>query len=87
VVSFAKMVRHPRVVRRVREEVQKFNLTLGQTEKIKKFRLISDEWTVQTGELSPTLKLRRKFIHEKYYNLIEETYRSTEFNYRVDGVQ
>jgi long-chain acyl-CoA synthetase len=87
VVSYARMVKHPRVVGRIREEVHKFNGTLGQTEKIKKFRLIPDEWTVESGELSPTLKLRRKFIFEKYFHLIEETYRSTEFNYRVESLQ
>lgn len=87
VVSFEKLVRHPRVVRRIREEVQNLNRDLGQTEKIKKFRLIPEEWNVESGELSPTLKLRRKFIHEKYLHLIEETYHSSEYNYRVDGAQ
>ncbi len=87
VVSFAKTVRHPRVIRRIREEVQKVNLSLGQTEKIKKFRLIPEEWTVQSGELSPTMKLRRKFIQQKYKQLIDETYRSSEFNYRVENPQ
>jgi long-chain acyl-CoA synthetase len=86
IVPFEKLLRHPRVVRRVRKEVQKLNETLGQTEKIKKFRLIPKEWTVETGELSPTMKLRRKFILEKYEQLIEETYRSSEYDYRVDGI-
>ena len=57
----------------------------GQTEKIKKFRLICHEWSVESGELSPTLKLRRDFIHEKYYQVIEDTYRSAEFNYRSES--
>ncbi|HNW76728.1 MAG TPA: AMP-dependent synthetase/ligase [Bacteroidales bacterium] len=85
VVSFERMLKNPRVIHRIREEVQKYNQSLGQTEKIKKFRLIHEEWSVQTGELSPTLKLRRKVIQEKYFKLIEETYHSQEFNYRVEG--
>jgi len=64
--------------------VERYNQDLGQTEKIKKFRLLDAEWTTASGEISPTLKLRRKFIAEKYSRIIEETYRSSEFNYRVE---
>lgn len=70
------------IIARMNEEVNRINRDLGQTEKIKKFRLLPDEWTVESGELSPTLKLRRKFIQEKYYTEIEETYRSPEYNYK-----
>jgi len=85
--SREKAVKTSTIIRRIHKEVTRFNLDLGQTEKIKKFRLIADEWSVETGELSPTLKLRRKFIHEKYFQLIEETYRSPEYNYREDKDQ
>ncbi|MBE0648931.1 MAG: long-chain fatty acid--CoA ligase [Bacteroidales bacterium] len=74
------------ILHRMNEEVNRINRELGQTEKIKKFRLLPDEWTIESGELSPTMKLRRKFILEKYYNEIEETYRSPEYNYREDPV-
>ena len=70
-----------RIVKRIQQEVRFYNRDLGRTEKIKKFRLIPAEWSVSTGELSPTLKLRRKFIQEKYYHVIEETYRSPEYEY------
>jgi long-chain acyl-CoA synthetase len=80
-----KAVTNPRIIRRIKEEVTRFNQELGQTEKIKKFRLLADEWTIEGGELSPTMKLRRKFILEKYYQVIEETYRSNEFNYKVES--
>jgi long-chain acyl-CoA synthetase len=82
-VSRDKAVRTPEIIRRIRREVERFNQDLDQTEQIKKFRLISDEWTTDSGEISPTLKLRRKFIIEKYSKVIEETYRSSEFNYRI----
>ncbi len=75
---------NPGIISRMQEEVKRINLDLGQTEKIKKFRLLSDIWSVETGELSPTLKLRRKFILEKYYNEIEKTYKSLEYDYKVD---
>ncbi len=74
----------PRIIGRMQEEVKRINLKLGQTEKIKKFRLLATIWSVETGELSPTLKLRRKFIQEKYYEEIENTYKSPEHDYKVD---
>ena len=53
-------------------------------DQIKKFRLLDSVWSTETGEISPTLKPRRKFIVEKYSRIIEETYRSAEYNYRVE---
>ncbi len=78
-----KAVNNPVIIRRIRQEVERFNQDLGQTEKVKKIRLLNAEWSVDSGEISPTLKLRRKFIVEKYSKIIEETYRSSEFNYKV----
>ncbi len=83
--SKKKAVTNPKIIRRIKQEVERFNQDLDQTEKIKKIRLLDAEWTTESGEISPTLKLRRKFIMEKYSRIIEETYRSSEFNYRMDG--
>ena len=83
--SREKAVKNPVIISRIRKEVEWFNHGLDKTEKIKKIRLIDAEWTTDSGEISPTLKLRRKFIIEKYTGIIEETYRSSEFNYRVEG--
>ena len=80
--SKGKAIQDPRIIKRIREEVERFNGDLGQSEKIKKFRLMASEWSMASGELSPTLKLRRKFIQEKYSQVIEETYRSPEYKYR-----
>jgi long-chain acyl-CoA synthetase len=82
-ISREKAANNPKIIKRIQREIDHYNQDLGQTEKIKKFRLISDEWSIDSGELSPTLKLRRKFIIEKYSQLIEETYRSPEFNYKI----
>jgi len=82
-VSRENAANNLRIIKRIQKEIDHYNQDLGQTEKIKKIRLISDEWSIDSGELSPTLKLRRKFILEKYSKLIEEAYRSPEFNYRT----
>lgn len=58
----------------IKEEIRKINKSLGQVEQIVKFQLLHNEWTPESGELSPTLKLRRKFIHEKYQDLIQQVY-------------
>jgi long-chain acyl-CoA synthetase len=43
-------------------------------EQVKKFELLDSEWTIDGGELTPTLKLKRKVIMEKYRNVVERIY-------------
>jgi len=70
----ADLITHPTVQGKFLTEVKEINQTLGQHEEIKRFRLIADSWSAQTGELSQTLKLRRKVIETKYKGLIEEIF-------------
>ncbi len=59
---------------RIQQEVNTLNESYANYEKIKKFELIKDEWTIQTGELTPTLKLKRRNIMAKYQALIDKIY-------------
>jgi long-chain acyl-CoA synthetase len=68
------LIKKPEVVALIQKEVNAINKTLGLHEEIKRFRLVCAEWSPVTGELSPTLKLRRNIIVEKYKHLIEEIY-------------
>ena len=70
----ADLITNPVVQSEFLREVKEINKTLGQHEEIKRFRLISDSWSPQTGELSQTLKLKRKVIEAKYNALIEEIF-------------
>jgi long-chain acyl-CoA synthetase len=70
----ATMIRNPRVIERVTREVEELNAGFAQYEQIKKFELLPKEWTMDTGELTATLKLRRKIIAEKYKEQIERIY-------------
>ncbi len=70
----AELIEHPEVIACINQEVRETNKTLGQHEEIKRVRLVVDTWSSQTGELSPTLKLRRKYVAEKYKNIIYEIY-------------
>jgi long-chain acyl-CoA synthetase len=67
-------VRNPKIVEMIQQVVDAKNEGLGHTDQIKRFRLIPEEWTVHGGQLTPTLKLKRKVIVERYKNLIEEMY-------------
>ncbi len=69
-----KLIKNPQVVERIKKEINKLNKELGQHEKVKKFELIDDEWTTESGELSPTLKLKRSVIAKKYKAQIEVLY-------------
>lgn len=68
------LIQKPEVLEQIRKEVNLINKTLGTHEQISRIRLVNDEWSQATGELSPTLKLRRSVVAEKYKNLIDDIY-------------
>lgn len=69
-----ELISNPLVFARYQKEVTEMNQNLGDHEKIKRFRLVSEEWTSQTGELSPTLKLKRNVLYKKYSDVISEIF-------------
>jgi len=69
-----ELVKNPSVQSLFSSEVEKLNKKLSPPERINRFRLVQDEWSPVTGELSPTLKLRRQFIQNKYKELISQVY-------------
>lgn len=64
----------PEVKKRISVEIEKVNTLLGEHERIVKFELTENSWSVETSELTPTLKLRRKIISEKYSDLINKLF-------------
>ena len=69
-----ELIKNEKVKARIWEEIEHYNTFYGSWEQLKKIELASAEWSVPTGELTPTLKLKRKFILEKYKNLFENIY-------------
>lgn len=69
-----EMISHPRVQEHYKSIVEKFNVQFNHIEQVKKFELLNAEWTIDGGELTPTLKLKRKVITEKYGEAIERIY-------------
>lgn len=70
----AESVMNEKVLDRIQEEVDEANEKFAKWEKIKQFRLTPDVWTVDEGHLTPTMKLRRKIIKEKYIDLYNQIY-------------
>ena len=61
-------------VNRIQKEIDFYNKNFGKWEQIKKFEITEDEWTATAGHLTPTMKMRRKIIKEKYKNLHQKIY-------------
>ena len=71
------LISHPKVMARIQREVDHFNKRLDHIEQIKVHSLVCENWTPETGELSPTLKLKRKILMAKYKTKIEDIYKQT----------
>jgi long-chain acyl-CoA synthetase len=72
--SDKEMINHKDYKNRIKKEVDCFNKQFGDTERIKKFELIDHEWTIDTGEITANLKLKRATLLKKYANLIDKIY-------------
>jgi long-chain acyl-CoA synthetase len=72
--SNEEAVNNTRIIEKFKEAVDEKNTNFGHTEQIKKFRLVPEEWTIQGGQLTPTMKLKRKVISERYKDLIDAIY-------------
>jgi long-chain acyl-CoA synthetase len=70
----AKLVADDRVVAAYAEIVRQVNAGLANFESLKRFRVVPEEWSQETGELTPSMKLKRRVITEQYAALIDELY-------------
>jgi len=76
-ISFSvpiEMIQLPEIISVFSSEIETINKRLGSSERINRYRLVPDEWSPATGELSPTLKLRRQFILNKYKEVLDQIY-------------
>ena len=71
----AALARHPKVMERVSRIVEERNAELQSYAKIKKFTILADDFTVENGFLTPTLKVKRKVIRDKYQGALDQLYR------------
>ena len=69
-----EMIQSKDIIMRFRKEIDKYNATLGDYEQVKKFELIAKEWTIESGEMTASLKPRRSKIMANYADLVEKIY-------------
>ena len=69
-----ELIENTQVIQRIQEEVDVLNEKFGNWEKIKRFELTEDVWSIDGGQLTPTLKLKRKIVMEKYKDLYSKIY-------------
>jgi len=73
----SELCQHPRIIDLFERQVAQHTRDLAQYEKVKKIALLENEFTIETGELTPTLKVKRRVIDEKYRNVIDRLYEDT----------
>lgn len=74
VSSNKELIENQEIKQLYKDIVTDFNVNFGKVEQIKQFELLADEWTVENGLLTATMKLRRKVLKEKYKDLIDSFY-------------
>lgn len=70
----ATLIKEEVLIKRIQKEVDRYNERFGKWEMIKKFELTPDVWSIEDGHLTPTMKMRRKIIKEKYMDLYNKIY-------------
>ncbi len=73
-VSDAELIKDPRVLKKYQKVIDKYNPEFNKVEQIKKFVLLPQEFTIENGELTPTMKLKRKQILQRHKSLIDQIY-------------
>lgn len=74
VTGAADLCDHPKIIDLIRRQIESATGNLSQFEKVKKFALLENELTVDGGELTPTLKVKRRVVDDKYRGVIDEMY-------------
>jgi len=72
--TFAEISSNPKVKERIMQEIDKYNKNFGKWEKIKIIELTPDEWSIEAGHLTPTMKLKRRVVKDIYKDLYNRIY-------------
>ena len=72
--THSEMIRHPEVKKLFEKEIEYYNKFFGDAEQIKRFELVDNEWSVESGDLTATLKLRRTYMSKKYACIIQKLF-------------
>ena len=72
--NISQLYSHPELLKAIEKDLNEVQKDLSSFEKVRKFSLLENPFTIEGGELTPTFKVKRKFIEEKYRDLIEKMY-------------
>jgi long-chain acyl-CoA synthetase len=79
--SFEAVTSNEQVIKRIQQEVDLYNEKFGKWERVKKFELTPEVWSIDEGHLTPTMKLKRRVVKERYISLYNKLYE------RIDNVK
>lgn len=68
------LTQNEKVYERIQKEIEKMNQTLSKFETIKRFSILSGDFSIESGELTPTLKVKRRLVEEKYRDIVDRMY-------------
>ncbi len=74
--SNAEMISKPEIIDKYEREIENANKYFAKWEQVKRYKLLEKPWSIESGELTPTMKLKRKVIHQKYEKDIEGIYQN-----------
>lgn len=75
--NYNELVKRPEIYKLIDKEMSEVQKKLANYERVRKFTILDHQFTLETGEITPSLKVRRKFIEERYQHLIDYMYNST----------
>jgi len=75
-LSDSEMIVNPKILEKYQEEIDELNKYFAKWEQIKRFKLLDKPWGIESGELTPTMKLKRKVIYQKFEKEIESIYQA-----------
>ena len=73
--TYKDLTQSPEIVRFIQEEIDKVNDTIARVEQIKKFTILPKKLYEEDGEVTPTMKVKRKYVNETFSDLIEAMYK------------
>lgn len=72
--DYKELTHHPKIYELIKKAIDEKNKTLASYESIKRFAILENDFSQEAGELTPTLKVKRKFVSEKYRDVIDQLY-------------
>ena len=72
--STEELARNSEIYKVIEKDMSKFQKQLANYERVRKFVLLEKPFSIETGEITPSMKIKRKFVEERYRHMIEEMY-------------